>query len=189
MPAPARTTSQAILDAASRIIESNGLDGLTMGAVAREVGVRAPSLYKHVPDRARLIRAVAEQAALDLTAAIATGAASDPDPRTALRAMAEVHRAYVHAHPNGYGLLFAHLLPDSMPDAALVARAGLPIVERMEELVGPAHALEAARSLVAWAHGFVSMELAGAFRLDGDVDRAFRFGVEALLLGVTRLTE
>jgi AcrR family transcriptional regulator len=189
MPAPGRTTSQAILDAASRIIESGGLEALTMGAVARAVGVRAPSLYKHVADRSGLIRAVAEQVASELAAAIATGSASDPDPRAAVRAMAQAHRAYVHAHPNCYGLLFAHLLPESMPDAALVARVGLPIVDRMEELVGPGRALEAARTLVAWSHGFVSMELAGAFRLGGDVDAAFRFGVEALLEGVTRVTE
>jgi hypothetical protein len=34
--------------------------------------------------------------------------------------------------------------------------------------------------VVAWAHGFVSMELAGAFRLGGDVDDAFAFGVDRL---------
>lgn len=43
-------------------------------------------------------------------------------------------------------------------------------------LAGPEHALESARLVVAWAHGFVSMELAGAFRLGGNVDTAFALG-------------
>ena len=34
----------------------------------------------------------------------------------------------------------------------------------------PEHGLEAARTVVAWANGFVGMELAGAFRMGGDVD-------------------
>ena len=37
-----------------------------------------------------------------------------------------------------------------------------------------------------WAHGFVSMELAGAFRLGGDVDAAFDFGIDRLTDALTR---
>ena len=57
----------------------------------------------------------------------------------------------------------------------------------MERLVGRARALEAARLLTAFAHGFVSMELAGAFRLGGDVDEAYRFAIDSIVegLGVT----
>jgi hypothetical protein len=39
--------------------------------------------------------------------------------------------------------------------------------------------------LTSWLHGFVSMELAGAFRLGGDIDAAFDFGLTVLLDGVT----
>ena len=45
--------------------------------------------------------------------------------------------------------------------------------------------LEGARTIVAWAHGFVSMELAGAFRLGGDLDAAYAFGIESILAGVS----
>jgi hypothetical protein len=59
----------------------------------------------------------------------------------------------------------------------------LPIVRATGRLVGEAQALESARTVVAWAHGFVSMELAGAFRLGGDLDVAYAFGIEAILAG------
>ena len=173
-----------MIAAASEILEAADLEALTMAAVAERVGVRGPSLYKHVANRSLLIRAVAEQVATDLRDAIERAAGRQRDPRAGLRAAVVAYRRYVHAHPKGYGLLFAHLLPDSMPDTALVASAGLSIVLRMGELVGEERALEAARTLVAWAHGFVSMELAGAFRLGGSVDTAFGYGIDAVLRGV-----
>lgn len=177
-----------MIAAARAILEEADLDAVTMAAVAERVGVRGPSLYKHVANRGLLVRAVAEEVATDLGRAIERAAAGPSDPRAGLRAAVIAHRRYVRANPNGYGLLFAHLLPESMPDTALVATAGLPIVHRLEELVGQERALEAARTLVAWAHGFVSMELSGAFRLGGDVDAAFAFGVGAVLRGITEVT-
>ncbi|WP_433133439.1 TetR-like C-terminal domain-containing protein [Micromonospora sp. CA-240977] len=47
-------------------------------------------------------------------------------------------------------------------------------------LAGEAHALDAARTLTAWANGFISMELAGAFKLGGDIDKAYEFGIARL---------
>ena len=55
----------------------------------------------------------------------------------------------------------------------------------MARLVGEMDALEGARTLVAWAHGFVTMELAGAFRLGGDLEAAYAFGIDAILSGVS----
>jgi len=44
-------------------------------------------------------------------------------------------------------------------------------------IAGEQHALPAARTVVAWAHGFLTMELGGAFQLGGDVDEAWEYGV------------
>ena len=60
MPTPDRTSLADIVAAARQILESEGLAGLTMQAVAQRVGVRAPSLYKRVRNRDDLIRLVTE---------------------------------------------------------------------------------------------------------------------------------
>jgi AcrR family transcriptional regulator len=183
-PAPARTSRDAILSAARSLLEEGGLDAVTMAAVGDRVGVRGPSLYKHVPNRAALIRAIAEAVTEDLGRALRNAAAGG-DPRADLREAALAYRAFVSANPNGYGLLFAHLAPELQPDPVNVAETGRPLVEAMSRIVGPDDALAAARTVAAWAHGFVSMELAGAFRLGGDLDVAYESGIATILAGVS----
>ena len=187
MPAPARTSREAIVEAARILLEEGGLEAVVMSAVAERVGVRGPSLYKHVADRAALIRAVGDQVTADLRATL-DRAMSTGDPAADLRALAHASRAFVHANPNGYGLLFAHLEPDLQPDPAAVADLGRPIVAAVARIVGDEEpsALEAGRTFVAWAHGFVSIELAGGFRLGGDLDAAYATGIDVILAGISR---
>ena len=186
-PAPARTSNQAIVAAARRILEAEGLDSVTMRAIADAVGVRGPSLYKRVPDRAALLRLVAdgviEDMARTMSVAVATG-----DPRRDVAAALHAYRHFVRSNPSGYRLLFADLPAEALPDAERIAALGGPIVTAMADLLGGEWALPAARTVVAWAHGFVTMELAGAFRLGGDLDAAYAFGIEAVLEGVGSAT-
>jgi AcrR family transcriptional regulator len=179
MPTPARTSVAEIVAAGRRILEADGLPGLTMQAVAARVGVRAPSLYKHVRDRDSLIGLVADDTLRDLRDRLdrAGGGLAD---------LARAFRAFAKDTPQAYQLLFA-LGPDaSRPDPAALAAASEPVLRAAAQLVGDADALEAARTVTAWASGFVGMELAGAFRLGGNVDRAFDYGIGVLTRALTR---
>ena len=184
MPTPPRTSLEAIVSAGRRLLESEGLESLSMQRVAVAVGVRAPSLYKHVRDRGDLIRLIGNDAIQELGRSL-DAAASSRDPRRDLRAMAVAHRAFAGAYPQAYRLLFARLPESWQVDAGLAERASEPIIRTIEKLTAGEQTLEAARTVVAWAHGFAAMELAGAFRLGGDVDRAFAFGLDRLLSAVT----
>lgn len=179
MPTPPRTSVDEIVAAGRAILESDGLDALTMQRVAAAVGVRSPSLYKRVRGRRDLIRLIANDVARELAAALDDAATRD-HALANLRALANVFRTYAISHPGAYGLLFARLPEDARVDPELNARASEALLRTASQLAGPNHALDAARTVVAWAHGFVSMELAGAFRLGGDVDRAFSYGVDRL---------
>jgi len=183
MPTPPRTSLEAIVEAGARILEAEGLEALTMQAVARDVGVRAPSLYKHVAGRADLVRRIATQAATRLGDAVEE-AAADREPGEALIAMAAAYRAFALTHPRTYGLLFSDQ-PEAMRiDAGLNARISEPLLLTTRALAGASDELAAGRMAVAWIHGFVSMELAGAFRLGGDVERAFDYGARRLVAAI-----
>ena len=179
MPTPARTSVEAIVAAGRRIVEGDGLEGLTMARVAEEVGVRPPSLYKRVDGRAALVRLVLEDVLREL-AEVLEARATTGDPRHDLVAIAHAFRSFARDQPNAYGLVFARLPEGSRPDPELLPRASGPVLRAAADLAGPDHALEAARMVVAWAHGFLSMELADGFQLGGDLDAAYAFGIETL---------
>lgn len=185
-PARARTSFAAIVGAGRALLETRGLDAVTMQAVAAAVGVRAPSLYKRFAGRQALVRAIADDVAAELVAATAP-ALEIEDPAEAVRVLADCYRAFAHRSPGAYQLLFTRLPPDANRTAEANAAAAAGLLALTERLVGRERALEAARLLTAFAHGFVGMELAGAFRLGGDVDEAYRFAIESIIegLGVT----
>ncbi|MFF7458881.1 TetR/AcrR family transcriptional regulator [Kitasatospora sp. NPDC008115] len=61
-PRPGLTTA-GVVAAGRRVIERDGIDALTMRAVATELGTAPASLYRHVTDREALLIAVLEQIA------------------------------------------------------------------------------------------------------------------------------
>ncbi|WP_337002047.1 TetR/AcrR family transcriptional regulator [Microbacterium sp. LB12] len=172
MPTPERTSTEAIVAAGREILESAGPTGLTMQAVAERVGVRAPSLYKRVRDRDALHASVAAASIDALTARLEN--AGDDIP-----ALAHAYRGFAHDHPEGFRFMFTIAAPH---DA--LERSAAPLIRAASSLVGEADALDAARLFTAWATGFLQMELSGAFRLGGDVDRAFEYGLRRLIAGM-----
>jgi len=179
MPTPDRTSLDAIVDAARDLLEEQGLTGLTMNAVALRVGVRPPSLYKRVSSREQLVQLVAE--------ATLTGVAVRLDRMESAAEVVNEFRRFGHAHPAAFQLV--------MTPAAGIPTARREFGERASDamlriggmLAGEEHALVAARTLTAWATGFVSMELNGSFQLGGDIDEAWRFGVARLIDALTRV--
>jgi AcrR family transcriptional regulator len=181
MPAHSQTSTAAIVAAGRHLLEERGMDALTMRDVADAVGVRAPSLYKRVCSRGDLFRLILEDVADELASALDT-AASHGEPVADVRAMAAAYRGFAHSNPVAYSLMFT---PQAVPGAtARSVGSSATFLRAVRELAGPRHAMPAARTIVAWAHGFITMELAGAFRLGGDVEQAWEFGLDRVLTAV-----
>jgi AcrR family transcriptional regulator len=177
MPTPDRTSLAAIVLAACQLLETEGLTGLTMHAVAGRVGVRTPSLYKRVQSRDALIQLVAEATLTALGKRMATGGS--------LVEVADILRAFGHERPSAFRLVMTPPAGTPVTDPAVAAAASEPLLRAAAELAGAEYALEAARTVTAWATGFISMELNGTFQLGGDVERAWDFGVTRIVAAVT----
>ena len=106
------------------------------------------------------------------------------DARRDLAHLAHTFRRFARDNPGAYSLIFAPLPDDARADPEWSIKASAPVIKATERLAGTDHALEAARTVVAWANGFIAMELAGAFRLGGDVEKAFDYGIDRLATAI-----
>ena len=88
-------------------------------------------------------------------------------------------RSFARERPAAFRLVLSPAAEENRLAPEIARRSSATVLRIAGELADPEHALEA-RTLTAWASGFVAMELAGAFRMGGDVDAAFDFGVERL---------
>ncbi len=147
MPTPERTSLDAIIDAGRALLEADGLDGLTMQAVADRVGVRAPSLYKRVRNRDELIARIAEATLQELSERLDDAADPTPgaDPGAELARFARAVRAFAHERPAGFRLIFAPGAELRLSDAALADASGA-VLRVAGELAGDEHRLDAART-------------------------------------------
>ena len=106
-------TVTEIKDTARRILVAEGPAGLSLRAIAREMGMTAPALYRYFPSREDLIGALIAELYDELTATLeAARDAADPvDARIQLTAASRAFRSWALAHPREFALLFGSPIP------------------------------------------------------------------------------
>ena len=115
------------------LIERTGSDeAVTLRAVAREIGIAAPSIYAHFADRDAIIMAVVLRVFDELSDAITAGTgAAGPDPAQRLVGGCEAYVAYGLEHPARYGVLFAQrgMSPEEYCAPVALGDDGRPVLE------------------------------------------------------------
>jgi AcrR family transcriptional regulator len=169
---------RVLLDAASRLLETEGPEALTMRRIAGEVGSSTSVLYSMFGGKAGVAEALWCEGFERLHAALASVDGDDPLAR--LTGMGRAYRASALANRSYYGIMFSRPIPGFEPSAeayevslrplALLTDAVAACVEAgVFRPVDPNHA---ARVLWAASHGAVSLELAG---YEGASDGATRY--------------
>jgi AcrR family transcriptional regulator len=173
-----------VVSAAAEIADAQGLDAVTLAAVAGAVGVRTPSLYNHVGGLDDVRRGVALTALREMGDALrdaAVGRAGDD----ALTALAHAYRAYAREHPGRYAATQRAPGAGDADTAAAAARAVDVVLAilRGYDLEGD-DAIHAARAVRSALHGFVALEAGGGFGIPVDLDESFDRMVAALARGL-----
>ncbi|MFC9057179.1 TetR/AcrR family transcriptional regulator [Streptomyces sp. NPDC057074] len=148
--------------------EWGSYDQLTMRAVAKEVGIAAPSIYLHFTDKTDLVWAALGDRYRELAAAMAAEAedASDVRPLDALRAQARAYCRFAMSNPGHYRLMFEVQQPTADPSRVAghpalqvfdVLSAGLRSCSEAGFLLS-APVREAAQILWSGLHGMVSLQ-------------------------------
>ncbi|NUR26305.1 MAG: TetR/AcrR family transcriptional regulator [Catenulispora sp.] len=154
--------------AARGLLDAEGPDGLTMRRVADVLGIKAPSLYKHVPDKTALELLVIADGFTEIAEALERATTDTADP---LPALAKAYRDYAVAHPHLYRLMnYRPLRRDMLPEG-LDERAAMPLLKAV------GRNSDRARALWAFAHGMVSLEIDGRFPPGADLPAAWEAGL------------
>jgi AcrR family transcriptional regulator len=155
--------AREIVAAARELLEDEG--AVSMRRLADRLGIKAPSLYKHLPGKQALEAALISDAFLE--------AAERFERAADLTELGAAYRAFALEHPHLYRLMFQGRLPRERLTPGAEARAAAPVIAA----VGGDP--DRARATFAFAHGMVILELDGRFPDDADLDAAWERGLRA----------
>lgn len=105
-------TTREILDTARALLIRGGPTGIGLRAIARELGMTAPGLYRYFPSLQELLNALVADLYADLAGAVESARDVESDPVAQLRAVCRGFRQWALAHPAEFALLFGTPLPD-----------------------------------------------------------------------------
>src|SRR6266446_5290260 len=177
-----------VVEAAARLVDEEGIEQLTLGRLAERLGVRTPSLYNHVaglPGLKHDLALFCSRELLDrlLRATIGKSRAED------IFALANAYRAYARETPGRYA--FTLQAPD--PGDQVLQAVAQQLVDVVRAVLAPyrlseEEAIHAIRSLRSIVHGFISLEMAGGFRMPVDLDASFHWLINLYIAGLSRST-
>jgi AcrR family transcriptional regulator len=125
-------TAAEITATARRLLVEEGAEGITLRAIAREMGMTAPALYRYFSSHEELRAAVEEELFQELVGAITQAWASVPAEAEADMPMAAVRtfRGWAVRHPREFELIFAQSATRSVAESLPRRPDPAPGIER-----------------------------------------------------------
>ena len=168
-----------ILEAAERLLRTEGIPALSTRRVAGEVGVTAMEMYRHFKDKDALIQALIEAGFARWEARLAEAVAV-PSAREKVVNAIDAYRDFALAEPRYFELMFlvprpgVPLAPESLrvtpsPSFAAVIAAVTACMENGEFV--PGDPSQTILMLWALAHGLLALHFTGRFGFDESLFR------------------
>ncbi len=176
---PARTARAVeIVATARRLLEDEGPNAVTMRRIADDMGIQAPSLYKHFSSKAMVEMALIEDALFDF-GEVSHRALHAPEAATPIVRLLAAYRRYCLAHSNLYRLCTSGQLDRESLPTGLEEWAGNPwfVVTADSSL---------AQALWSFAHGMLILEMDERYPPGSDLDQTWQAGATAFEQSVKR---
>jgi AcrR family transcriptional regulator len=166
LPQELSERQREIVDTARTLLARDGVEAMSLGNVAKAIGIKTPSLYKHFASRADLEAALIAEGMAELGNALE---AAVPD----LHAVGAAYRSWATANSELYRLMTSTpLARDKLPEG-LEARILIPL----HKVISDPHL---ARATFALAHGLVSLEIAQRFPPWSKLEKSWARALDAL---------
>jgi AcrR family transcriptional regulator len=179
-PVPRSDRVNQIVAAARQLVETEGAPALTMRRLADRLGIKAPSLYKHVTGRDAVIAQLVDDTLFDsgerMHAAVSRPARDGPNGGPILSLLV-AYREFGRDQPNLYRLVTSGHLPRAELTPGLEDWAGEPFYRATADPYR-------AQALWAFAHGTLILEIDGRFLPGSDLDLTWQAGARAFTPGV-----
>lgn len=166
---PARTARvESIVDRARVLVERAGWEALSMRILADDLGIRAPSLYKHLSGKEELRTLLLTDASLEIGTRCweAVSGAAGRGGQSAVAALLAAYRTAGRGSAELYRLATVGPLDRTALPPGLEEWAGRPFFEATGDPVS-------AQTLWASAHGLAILEIDGRFPPGSDTDAAW----------------
>ncbi|GAA2552669.1 TetR/AcrR family transcriptional regulator [Winogradskya consettensis] len=173
-----------VVAAAAELADERGFGQVTMSLVAERLGVRTPSLYKHIDSLAELHQDLATLAATELGDAL-RDATQGYAGRDALAAAARAMRSYLTGHPGRYAATIGIFTGPELGAASARVIESLAAVLRGYR-IAPADRTHALRTLRSTLHGFATIQNAAGFQWNADTDQSFEWLIDFLDRGLAQ---
>ena len=185
----AKLTRDSVVEAAAIMADEVGLNSLTLSALAERLGVKQPSLYKHLDSLAGLHRSVSMLAKRELGEAISRAAVGRSGAE-AIFAMSHAYRNWAVLHPGRYDVSQIPAAPGDVEDQKTMMTSIQVIADVLSayNLDGD-DSIDAIRAFRSIIHGFVSLETTGGFALKADIDRSFDRLVHGFTVALNQWTQ
>jgi AcrR family transcriptional regulator len=182
-------TKEIVVQAAADLLNTEGLDALSLNRLAEKLDIRTPSLYNHVEGSPGLMRELSILNARNLAERLSE-AAIGQSGQLAVMSIMQTYRAYIKESTGLYlSTLRASGTQDEVdPELQQEEARSLKVAMAVMASFGlngddAIHAVRALRSLV---HGFATLEVSGGFGMPLDLDESFHRLVNLFIAGIQR---
>ena len=182
-------TKELVVQAASDLLNTEGLDALSLNRLAEILDIRTPSLYNHVDGLPGLMRELSILNARNLAERLSDAAIGQSGPELVMSVM-QAYRSYIKEFSGLYlstlrvSGMQEEVDPELEKEEARSLKVALAVMASFglqgEDAI---HAVRAFRSLV---HGFATLEVYGGFGMPLDLNESFVRLVDLFIAGLQK---
>ena len=180
-------TKELVVQAAADLLNTEGLDALSLNRLAEILDIRTPSLYNHVDGLPGLMRELSILNARNLAERLSDAAIGQSGPELVMSVM-QAYRSYIKEFSGLYlsTLRVSGMQEEVDPELEKEETRSLKVAVAVMASFGlqgedAIHAVRAFRSLV---HGFATLEVYGGFGMPLDLNESFVRLVDLFIAGL-----
>lgn len=174
-------SKERIIEVALQIADRDGLDHLTMHGIARELGIKTPSLYKHVSSMEEIFNTL-HLAGLNHLVTLSDEISREESSEKQIHHFVRIYLDFAHNTPGLYqAMQRSHIMDD--PD---VKEAGERLLRILFSLfrdfpLTEMELIHTVRSLRSMLHGFLDLKQRQAFKMPGELSDSVYWAIDLVL--------